>query len=172
MAAKLGAALKSTRNGHASGICSITVNQLKHGSKIVVNWLTHIMNYALSQNPCQRNGVKVWWYLYGKAKLIPMTANHRCITLLSIPDKVFTCVLLNRLHQYMRTTHHWQQAGLMPNGLTMNQISAIWLLLRGTENSGNITTCTSPLLTLRQYSTQLIDLYCSSSCGWLACHTW
>ena len=49
MAAEVGVTLKSLRNGCASGICSITVEQLKHGGKIVVSWLTCIMNYALSQ---------------------------------------------------------------------------------------------------------------------------
>ena len=45
-------------------------------------------------------------------------------------------------------------------------------LLRSTENSRKIITFTLPLSTLRQHSTQLINLHCGSFCGQLKCHIW
>ena len=109
---------------------SITVAQLRHGGKIMVDWLTCIMNYTLRQKFVQEDWHKgvIMPLLKGRGNTHDST-NHRCIMLFLIPGKVFTCVLLNRALWYMRTTCHPQQASFMPNRLTINQISALWLLL-------------------------------------------
>jgi len=56
-------------------------------------------------------------------------SNHRGITLLFIPSKVFTRVLLGRSLPAIRSCRRPQQAGFMPNRSTIDQISALRLII-------------------------------------------
>ncbi|GAA6077119.1 gamma-aminobutyric acid receptor subunit alpha-2-like [Tachysurus ichikawai] len=59
-------------------------------------------------------------------------SNHRGITLLSIPSKLFTRILLTRALPAIRSSRRPQQAGLMPNRSTIDQISTVRLLIEKT----------------------------------------
>ncbi|KAL1246814.1 hypothetical protein QQF64_034817 [Cirrhinus molitorella] len=104
------AALKKLNNRKAPGICAITAEMLKSGGDSIVEWLTHIFNQG--------------------DRLV--CGNHRGITLLSIPGKLFTRILLTRALPAIRSSRRPQQAGFMPNRSTIDHISAVRLLIEQT----------------------------------------
>jgi len=60
-------------------------------------------------------------------------SNHRGITLLSIPATVFARVLLSCSLPAIRCYRRPQQAGFMPNCSTIDQISALRLIIEKTQ---------------------------------------
>jgi len=59
-------------------------------------------------------------------------SNHRGVTFLSIPGKVFTRVLLSRSLPAIRRYRRPQQAGFMPNRSTIDHISDLRLIIEKT----------------------------------------
>jgi len=55
--------------------------------------------------------------------------NWRGITLLSVPSKVFTRVLLNRIKEHVNLRLWKEQAGFCPNCSCIDQINALWIII-------------------------------------------
>ncbi|KAL1273454.1 hypothetical protein QQF64_029316 [Cirrhinus molitorella] len=106
---------------------------LKSGGDSIVEWLTHIFNQVWETerlpNDWTRGVILPFWKRKGDRLVC---GNHRGITLLSIPGKLFTRILLTRALPAIRSSRHPQQAGFMPNRSTIDHISAVRLLIEKT----------------------------------------
>ncbi|GAA6112101.1 uncharacterized protein LOC119132722 [Tachysurus ichikawai] len=84
------AALGKLNNRKASGICAITAEMLKSGGEIIVEWFTRIFNevWETERLPSDwtRGVILPFWKRKGDRLIC---GNHRGITLLSIPGKLF-----------------------------------------------------------------------------------
>ena len=72
-AAKGGAAMRSLKNSHAPGICSITVELCKTGGECLTQWPTHIINHVWVDEEVLddwRHGVILPFWKHKGAKLI------------------------------------------------------------------------------------------------------
>ncbi|CAH1233298.1 Hypp676 [Branchiostoma lanceolatum] len=124
------AALKKLKNGKAPGICNLTAEMLKAGDNHMIQWLTQIINHVwiLEKLPDDwRRGIILPFWKQKGDQLV--CSNHRGITLLSIPGKLFTRILLTRAIPAIRSRRRLQQAGFMPNRSTMDHISALRLAI-------------------------------------------
>lgn len=123
-------ALKSLKNNKAPGICAITAEMIKAGGDCMLRWLTHIINHVwvteLLPSDWTRGVTLPFWKRKGDRLVC---SNHRGITLLSIPGKLFTRILLTRALSKIRDSRRPQQAGFMPNRSTTDHISALRLLI-------------------------------------------
>ena len=119
-------------------MCSITAELLKAGGDCIAEWLTVIINsvWVDERLPVdwKRGIILPFWKNKGD-KLI--CGNHRGITLLSIPGKVFTRVLLTRALSAIRSRRRPQQAGFLPNRSTTDHISALRLIIEKTREFRN-----------------------------------
>ncbi|CAH1233196.1 Hypp638 [Branchiostoma lanceolatum] len=124
------AALRKLKNGKAPGICNITAEMLKAGGDHMIQWLTQIVNHVwiLEKLPddWRRGIILPFWKRKGDQLVC---SNHRGITLLSIPGKLFTRILLTRAIPAIRSRRRLQQAGFMPNCSTTDHISALRLAI-------------------------------------------
>ncbi|MCJ8734524.1 hypothetical protein PDJAM_G00236670 [Pangasius djambal] len=127
------ATLKKLNNRKAPGICAITAEMLKSGGDSIVEWLTHIFNqvWETERLPSDwtRGVILPFWKRKGDRLVCD---NHRGITLLSIPGKLFTRILLTCALPAIRSSRRPQQAGFMPNRSTIDHISAVRLLIEKT----------------------------------------
>ena len=128
--AEVKAALKKLKNAKAPGICSITAEMLKAGGDNMSRWLTQIINFVWVHerlpDDWRRGIILPFWKRKGDQLVC---SNHRGITLLSIPGKLFTRILLTRAIPAIRSNRRPQQAGFMPNRSTTDHISALRLLV-------------------------------------------
>ena len=128
--AEVKAALKKLKNSKAPGICSITAEMLKAGGDNMSRWLTQIINfvwiYERLPDDWRRGIILPFWKRKGDQLVC---SNHRGITLLSIPGKLFTRILLSRAIPALHSHRRPQQAGFMPNRSTTDHISALRLLI-------------------------------------------
>ena len=90
-------AVKSLKNDRAAGICNITAELLKFGGECRLRWLQVIINCVWISETIPDD----WWrgiiLPFWKHKGNRLTcANHRDITLLSIPGKLLALILLRR----------------------------------------------------------------------------
>ncbi|GAB1609994.1 hypothetical protein Ahia01_001285300 [Argonauta hians] len=104
---------------------------LRMGSDHTIDWLTHIINKVwipeCSPEDRTRGVILPFWKHKGDRQVC---SYFRGITLLSIPGKIFSRILLMRAIPYFRGENRRpQQAGFMPNRSTTNQISALRLIV-------------------------------------------
>ncbi|KAI8518875.1 hypothetical protein Bbelb_021320 [Branchiostoma belcheri] len=103
---------------------------LKAGGDHMIQWLTQIINHVwiLEKLPddWRRGIILPFWKRKGDQLVC---SNHRGITLLSIPGKLFTRILLSRTLPAIRSRRRPQQAGFMPNRSTTDHISALRLAI-------------------------------------------
>jgi hypothetical protein len=119
-------ALGRLKTGRAAGICNITVEMLLAGGETMVKWLTVIINCVWVEEKLPddwRRGIILPFWKHKGDRL--ECSNHRGITLLSIPGKLFACILLNRSLPAVRGNRRKEQAGFMPGQSTINQIFAL-----------------------------------------------
>ncbi len=118
-------AIKSLKNNKAPGLDQITAEMLKHRGDITVPVLTRMFN-EYWQGECVpsewRRGVIV--KLPKKANIADCN-DWRGITLLSVPGKAFTVVLLQRLREAVDRTQREEQAGFRPSRSCSEQIFAL-----------------------------------------------
>ena len=129
-AAEVRAAMKKLKNFKAPGVCGITAEMLKQGGNNIILWLVEIINWVWINNTLPndwRHGI-ILPFWKGKGDQL-VCKNHRGITLLSIPGKLFTRILLSRALPAIRSRRRPQQAGFMPNRSTTDQISALRLMI-------------------------------------------
>ena len=119
-------AVKSLKNYRAVGICKITAKLLKFGGECMLRWLQVIINCVwISEtipDDWRRGIVLPFWKRKGDRLTC---ANHRGITLLSIPGKLLALILLRRSVSAIRSRRCIQQAGFMPGRSTIDQIFAL-----------------------------------------------
>ena len=122
------------KNNRAPGICKITSEMLKGGGNNIIRWLTHIINEVWHSENLPEDWTRGIILLFWKKKGDKLVcSNHRGITLLSIPGKVFTRVLLSRSLPAIRCYRRPQQAGFIPNRSTIDQISPLRLIIEKTR---------------------------------------
>ena len=123
-------ALKKLKNFKAPGVCGITAEMIKHGGNTIVLWLVEIINWVWVHNTLPNDWRKGIILPFWKGKGDQLVCkNHRGITLLSIPGKLFTRILLTRALPAIRSRRRPQQAGFMPNRSTTDHISALRLMV-------------------------------------------
>ena len=128
-------AVQLLKNNRAPGICKITSEMLKAGGDNVIR---RLMTYIINEVWYSENLPEDWTrgiilpFLKRKGDKL-VCSNHRGITVLFIPGKVFTHVLLGRSLPAIRSCRRPQQAGFMPNRSTIDQISALRLIIEKTR---------------------------------------
>ena len=128
--AEVEAQLKKLKSWKAPGVCGITSEMLKAGGEAMTLWLVDIINWVWIHDRVpddwRRGIILPFWKRKGDQHVC---SNHRGITLLSIPGKLFTRILLSRALPAIRSRRRIQQAGFMPNRSTIDHISALRLLV-------------------------------------------
>lgn len=123
-------AVNLLKNGRAPGSCAITSEVLKNGGSSMITWLTNIFNEVWSTEDIPadwKTGIILpLWKRKGDQKVC---SNYRGITLLSVPGKVFTRILLQRALPALRARRRPEQAGFMPNRSTSDHISTMRILI-------------------------------------------
>ena len=123
-------ALKKLKNSRAPGVCGITAEMLKYGGDTIIRWMTRIVNHVwvleVLPDDWTRGIILPFWKHKGERLVC---SNYRGITLLSIPGKLFTRILLTRALPAIRSRRRPQQAGFMPSRSTTDHISALRLLI-------------------------------------------
>ena len=123
-------ALKKLKNNKAPGLCNITAEILNNGGHTMIEWLVQIINHVWVTEELpddwRRGIILPFWKRKGDHLVCN---NHRGITLLSVPGKLFTRILLQRALPAIRPSRRPQQAGSMPNRSTTDHISALRLII-------------------------------------------
>ena len=102
---------------------------LKKGGECIIQWLILIINKVWVEEQLPEDmtrGIILPFWKHKGDRLI--CSNHRGITLLSIPGKLFTLILLARAIPAVRSRRCPEQAGFMPNRSTIDHISAVRLI--------------------------------------------
>ena len=118
--------LKRLKNGRAPGICSITAELLKKGGDSMIKWLAYIFNIVWIKKTIpddwRRGIILPFWKNKGNKEVC---SNNRCITLLSIPGKLFAMILLECIRPTFHNDRHLEQAGFTAGRSTTEHIFAI-----------------------------------------------
>ena len=112
---------------------NITAELLKHGGESIIEWLRNIINavWVSAELPTDwtRDTDCIILFFWKREGVPLVCSNHRGITLLSLPGKLFARILLDRAVSHMHAHRRPQQAGFMPNRSTTDYIFAIRLLI-------------------------------------------
>ena len=115
--------LKRLKNRRAPGICSITAVLLKKGWE---SWLAYISNIVWITKTIpdywRRGIILPFWKNKGNKEVC---SNHRGITLLSIPGKLFAMLLLEPIRPTFHNHRRSEQAGYTAGRSTNEHIFAI-----------------------------------------------
>ena len=122
-------ALGQLKDGRAPGICGVHAEMLKAGGDAALVWLRALICSVWSSGVIPtdwRRGivVPIW---KGKGDIRECN-NHRGVTLLSVPGKVFARVLLNRIRQQLLDHQRPEQSGFTPKRSTVDRILALRVL--------------------------------------------
>ena len=124
------AAIAKLHNNKAPGVCNIVSEMLKSGGEHLIDWITSVINQVWSSELApadwQKGIILPFWKRKGDKHICD---NYRGITLLSVPGKLFTRILLKRALMAIQGSRRPQQAGFMPNRSTTDHISCIRLLI-------------------------------------------
>ena len=123
---EIGNAVKRLKNNKAAGKCGLNSELLKYGGPAMLLFL-----HTLFSTIWQTEIIPEDWR---KGVIIPLwkrkgsrsdCSNYRGITLLSVPGKLFSMVLLDRCRSIIRKTRRPEQAGFMSDRSTIEQIFTI-----------------------------------------------
>lgn len=115
--------MKKLQNGKAAGEDEIVAEMLKNGGEVMIDWLLEILQevWRTKQLPSE----------WKKSVLVPVHKkdrkvcdNYRGISLLSIPGKVLSLVLLDRLETIIDPQLMEAQCGFRKGRGTVDQIWA------------------------------------------------
>lgn len=126
---ELACTIKRLPSGRAPGGDGITAEMLKSSIQCSANRLQYLFETIWNTERVPREwkeGVIVSIYKNKGDSRDP--SNYRPITLLSVPSKVFTSILLNRIRTHLVSLRRPQQAGFTPNRSTTDCILALRLL--------------------------------------------
>lgn len=123
---EIGNAVKRLKNNKAAGICGLSAELLKYAGPVMLLFL-----HTLFSTIWQTEIIPEDWR---KGVIIPLwkrkgsrsdCSNYRGITLLSVPGKLFSMVLLDRCRNIIRKIRRPEQAGFMSDRSTIEQIFTI-----------------------------------------------
>ena len=123
------------KNDRAAGICKIMAELLKFGGECMLRWMQVLINCVwISEkipDDWRRGIILPFW----KRKVDRLTcANHRGITLLSIPGKLLALILFRRSVSAIRSRRRIQQAGFMSWRSTVDHIFALRKIIEKCNN--------------------------------------
>ena len=103
---------------------------IKAGGNTIIEWFKQIINHVWVHETLPDDWKKGIILPFWKRKGDQLVcSNHRGITLLSIPGKLFTRILLARALPAIRSQRRVQQAGFMPGRSTTDHIAAMRLMI-------------------------------------------
>ena len=130
---EIGHAVKRFKNNKAAGICGLNSELLKYGGPAMLLFL-HTLFSTIWQTKIipgdWRKGVII--PLWKKKGSRSDCSNYRGITLLSVPGKLFSMVLLDRCRSIIRKIRRLEQAGFMSDRSTIEQIFTIRQIVENT----------------------------------------
>ena len=111
--------------GRAPGVCGIRAEMLKAGGFVVILWLRTLFCSIWSTGVIPTD--------WKRGLIVPIWKgkecnNYRGVTLLSVPGKVSTRVLLNRIRQLLLDHQRPEQSGFTPKHSTVDRILELRLL--------------------------------------------
>ena len=127
--AEIKKALKELRSRKAAGVDNTSPEVLKVDLDITANILEPLFKKIWNKGEMPND------WRCGLLIKIPKKGdtvncdNWRGITLLSIPSKVFTRILLNRIKEHVNQRIRKEQAGFRPNCSCIDQINTLWIII-------------------------------------------
>ena len=113
------------KRGKAPGICGIRAELLKAGGNAVLMLLHAVLcsawNTGIIPTDWKRGLMPLW---KGKGDRQDRNSD-RGVTLLSVPDKVFARIIIDRVHHYLLEHHLPEQSGFPPKRSTIEGILAL-----------------------------------------------
>ena len=121
--------LKELRNGKAAGAHNISPEVMKVDLDITANMLHPLFDKIWTEGEMPNE-----WKCGVLVKLPKKVDTENCdnwrgITLLSVPSKVLTRVLLNRIKEYVNLRLRQEQAGFRPNRSCIDQINTLRIIV-------------------------------------------
>ena len=131
-------AIRSLKSGKAPGVDNVTAEMIKAGGECTAKVMHRLCNKVLEEEQCPDD--------WGKAIIVPLhkkndktvCSNYRGISLLSVPGKVFTKALQQRLKRYVERVLSEEQAGFRQGRGTIDQIFVIRQLAEKYTESNNV----------------------------------
>nr|CAB3230289.1 craniofacial development protein 2-like [Phallusia mammillata] len=119
---EISSALKKLKNNKAAGLDQISAEMLKNGGNALIAQLTKLCNLCWKMQTVPSDWKKGVIVKLPKKGNLGICGNWRGITLLSVPGKVFCCVLLHRLKTSLDEKLREEQAGFRYNRSCCDQI--------------------------------------------------
>ncbi|CAH1239246.1 OIT3 [Branchiostoma lanceolatum] len=122
-------AVRQLKNGKAAGYDGIPPELLKKGGECIISWLQRLFSAIWEAGNIPedwKRGIILPFYKNKGCR--SECKNHRGITLLSVPAKVFSMVILNRIKQPLVNSQRPEQSGFTPGRSTVDRILALRLL--------------------------------------------
>jgi len=127
--AEIKTTLKELRNRKATGVDNISPEVLKVDLDITANMLHPLFEKIWNEGEMPsdwRCGLLIKIPKKGDTAICD---NWQGITLLSIPSRVFTRILLNRIKEHVNQRLRKQQAGFRPNRSCIDQINTLRIII-------------------------------------------
>ena len=135
-------AVKKLQNGKAAGEDEIVAEMLKNGGEVVIDWLLEILQEVWRTKQLPSEWKKSILVPVHKKKDRKICDNNRGISLLSIPGKVLSLVLLDRLETIIVPQLMEAQCGFRKGRGTVDQIWATRQIIeRATKYQGTVHLC-------------------------------
>ena len=132
-------AVKKLQNGKAAGEDEIVAEMLKSGGEVMIDWLLEILQEVWRTKQLPSEWKKSILVPVHKKKDRKVCDNYRGISLLSIPGKVLSLVLLDRLETIIDPQLMEAQCGFRKGRGTIDQIWATRQIIeRATEFQGTV----------------------------------
>ena len=132
-------AVKKLQNGKAAGEDEIVAEMLKSGGEVMIDWLLEILQEVWRTKQLPSEWKKSILVPVHKKKDRKVCDNYRGISLLSIPGKVLSLVLLDRLETIIDPQLMEAQCGFRKGRGTIDQIWATRQIIeRATEYQGTV----------------------------------
>ena len=131
--------MKKLQNGKAVGEDEIVAEMLKNGGEVMIDWLLEILQEVWRTKQLPSEWKKSVLVPVHKKKDRKVCDNYRGISLLSIPGKVLSLVLLDRLETIIDPQLMEGQCGFRKGRGTVDQIWATRQIIeRATEYQGTV----------------------------------
>ncbi len=123
-------AIKKLKLGKAFGSDGITAEMLKYGGEIIVDWMVWICNLAWEQSKVPQDWRKAIVVPFYKGKgNREECSNYRCISLLSVPGKIYGRILNKRMMKITDKNVGAEQGGFGKGRGCVDQIFAVKMLV-------------------------------------------
>ena len=122
-------ALKSLKNDKAAGTDNIPAEALKEGGESIVHQLHHLINLIWTKEEMPIDWKKGLLVKLPKHGDLSKCGKWRGITLLSIPSKVLTKIILDRIKDALDKTLRDEQAGFRKERSCTDQIATLGIIV-------------------------------------------